>query len=326
LATTSVPATGPREVTTPAAGSSPFDCFYVYPTVSTQSADNANLTVQSGEIGAAIAQASPFSPYCRIWAPMYRERTEQSLARGLGNDPTGDAIAYRSVLAGWKDYLTNYNDHRPVIFIGHSQGAAMLIRLLESQIDPNSTLRGRMVTAIIPGGNVAVPVGKDVGSTFKRIPLCTSSGETSCVIAYSTFPDRPPADSLFGRPGQGVSLQSGQTATVGVQVACTNPAALRGGAAELDPQFLTSTMPPPAPSVATPWVSYPGLYTAQCRDGGGASWLQVTSDAGPADARPVVTESLGPRWGYHLEDINLTLGNVLNDVAVQERAYTATHG
>ena len=326
LATTSVPATGPRTLTTPvAAGNSPFDCFYVYPTVSTQSADNANLTIQPGEVGAATAQASPFSPYCRVWAPMYRQRTEQSLAKGLGNDPTADDVAYQSLLAGWRDYLTRDNGHRPVILIGHSQGAAMLIRLIESQIDPNSSLRGQMVTAIIAGGNVAVPVGEDVGSTFKHIPLCSSDGETSCVIAYSTFPKRPPVDSLFGRPGQGVSLQSGQTETVGVQVACTNPAALSGGVAGLDPLFLTATMPPPAPSVSTPWVSYPGLYTAQCRDDGGASWLQVTSDAVSGDPRPVVSESLGPRWGYHLDDVNLTLGNLLADVALQERAYTAGH-
>jgi len=46
-----------------------------------------------GEVGAAAAQASPFSPYCRVWAPMYRQGTEQSLAKGLGNDPTADAIA-----------------------------------------------------------------------------------------------------------------------------------------------------------------------------------------------------------------------------------------
>ena len=305
---------------------SSFDCFYVYPTVSRQPADNADLTIQSAEVEAAISQASPFSPHCRIWAPMYRQRTEQSLSKGLGNDPTADAVAYRSLLAGWQDYLARYNDNRPVIFIGHSQGAAMLIRLLERQIDPNSTLRNRMVTAIIAGGNVTVPIGQDVGSTFKHVPLCTSGGETSCVIAFSTFPQRPPADSLFGRPGQGVSLQSGQTATTGVQVACTNPAALHGGTAVLDPLFLTKTMPPPAPPVTTPWVSYPDLYSAQCQNADGASWLQVTSDAGSGDARPTVSESLGPRWGYHVDDINLTLGNLVDDVVIQEQAYAAMHG
>ena len=196
LSTTSVPPSGPRTVTTPAPAADPsFDCFYLYPTVSTQRADNANLQVQPAEVGAAVAQASPFSPLCRIWAPMYRQRTEASLAKGLGNDPAADAAAYRSVLAGWKDYLAHFNDGRPVIFIGHSQGAAMLIRLLAGQVDPSSKLRGRTVSAIIAGGNVAVPVGRDVGSTFKHLPLCTTTGQTSCVIAYSSFPKRPPADS-----------------------------------------------------------------------------------------------------------------------------------
>jgi hypothetical protein len=327
LATTSVPASGPRSVTTPVPAVDPaFDCFYIYPTASTQQTDNANLRVQAAEVDAAVAQASPFSSLCRVWAPMYRQRTEASLAKGLGNDPTADDIAYRSVLAGWKDYLAHFNDGRPVIFIGHSQGAAMLIRLLAGQIDPSAKRRGQMVSAIIAGGNVAVPIGRDVGSTFKHIPLCTSAGQISCVIAYSSFPKRPPGDSLFGRPGQGVSLQSGQTTRTGVQVACVNPAALGGGTAGLDPRFPTVTMPPPAPPISTRWVSYPGLYAARCRSTKGATWLQVTDEAGVGDHRPVVTETLGPEWGYHLDDINLALGNLLADVTLQEKSYAASHG
>ncbi len=327
LATTSVPATGPRTVTTPTPAANPaFDCFYIYPTVSNQQTANANLTIQPAEVAAAVNQASPFSTLCRVWAPMYRQRTEESLAKGLGSDPTADDVAYQSVLAAWKDYLARYNDGRPVIFIGHSQGAAMLIRLLAAQIDPSAKLRDQMVSAIIAGGNVAVPTGREVGSTFKHLPLCTSTGQTSCVIAYSSFPKRPPADSLFGRPGQGVSLQSGQTATTGVQVACVNPAALGGGTADLDPRFLTVTMPPPAPPVSTPWVAYPGLYSATCRSVQGATWLQVTDQAGTGDPRPVVTETLGPEWGYHLDDINLALGNLLTDVTLQEHSYAASHG
>jgi hypothetical protein len=314
-------------VTTPTPAANPaFDCFYIYPTVSNQQTANANLTIQPAEVAAAVNQASPFSTLCRVWAPMYRQRTEESLAKGLGSDPTADDVAYQSVLAAWKDYLARYNDGRPVIFIGHSQGAAMLIRLLAAQIDPSAKLRDQMVSAIIAGGNVAVPTGREVGSTFKHLPLCTSTGQTSCVIAYSSFPKRPPADSLFGRPGQGVSLQSGQTATTGVQVACVNPAALGGGTADLDPRFLTVTMPPPAPPVSTPWVAYPGLYSATCRSVQGATWLQVTDQAGTGDPRPVVTETLGPEWGYHLDDINLALGNLLTDVTLQEHSYAASHG
>jgi hypothetical protein len=241
-ASTAVTANGSTTVTpaTPTSASR-FDCFYVYPTVSTQRKDNANLKVQAVEIGAAISQASRFSPVCQVWAPVYRQRTSTSLAKGLGADPTADQVAYASLLSGWEDYLVHDNDGRPIIFIGHSQGAAMLIRLLHDQIDPSAKLRTRMVSAIILGGNVQVPIGKDVGGSFAHIPTCDSVHATGCVIAYSTFGSEPPSTSDFGRPGQGVSLQSGQTTSKGEQVACVNPASFSSARAALSPYFLGCT-------------------------------------------------------------------------------------
>jgi hypothetical protein len=322
-ASTTVTADGATSVT-PSSGpatSSKFDCFYVYPTVSTQPRDNANLRVQAPEIAAAISQASRFSQVCRVWAPMYRQRTEGSLAKGLGGDPTADEVAYQSLLSGWKDYLAHDNDGRPIVFIGHSQGAAMLIRLLRSQIDPNARLRKQLVSAIILGGNVQVPTGKTVGGSFAHIPTCTSLGATGCVIAYSTFGTTPPLTSDFGRPGQGVSLQSDQTASAGQQVACVNPVTFSSASGPLLPYFPSVTSPIPGVKVDTPWVAFPGLYTARCVSQGGATWLQVTPTPVPRDPRPLVTAALGPDWGYHLDDVNLALGNLVSDVAREEAAY-----
>jgi hypothetical protein len=292
---------------------SKFDCFYVYPTVSTEQSANADLTVQPAEVDVAIAQASRFSSVCQVWAPMYHQRTIASLFTA---SPNANQIAYASVLSAWRDYLAHDNDGRRVVFIGHSQGSAMLIRLLARQVDPNPKLRARTLLAILPGGNVTVPTGKTVGATFRHLPLCTAATGTRCVIAYSTFPTQPPAYSLFGRPGQGVSLQSDQTAKTGLEVACVNPAAIGGGTADLDPYFLTATSTPPRPAVATPWVTYPALYSASCQHAGGATWLQV--DTLSAGGRPVVTESLGPAWGFHVDDVNLALGNLVNDVKAAE--------
>lgn len=317
---TVVPARGPRTVQNGSATtSSKFDCFYVYPTVSRQKSANANLKIQAGEVGAAISQASRFSSVCQVWAPMYAQRTAASLAQGLGAAPGADAAAYASLLSGWKDYLANDNDGRPIVFIGHSQGSAMLIRLLASQVDPNPALRTRTVVAILPGGNVTVPAGKPVGATFRHLPVCTSARQAGCVIAYSSFPAQPPKNSLFGRPGQGVSLQSGQRASKGLRVACVNPAALGGGTAGLNPYFVTLTAKPPPPPVTTPWVTYPGLYSATCTYRGGASWLNVRTLV--RAGRPVVTQSPGPTWGYHAVDINLALGNLVNDVRAAESTY-----
>jgi pimeloyl-ACP methyl ester carboxylesterase len=294
-----------------------YDCFYVYPTVSREFSTNADLRVQKTEVAVASAQAAPFSAVCRVYAPIYRQVTLLGLseARDLDVNPAATSTAYESLRSSFEDFLAHYNDGRRIIFVGHSQGAAMLILLLQRLVDNNASLRSRVAAAIILGGNVEVPTGREVGGTFGHIPLCTKATERGCVIAYSSFPSVPPEASLFGRVGQGVSLQSGQRARHGLVVACTNPAALSGGSATLEPLF------PSAGELSTSFVTYPGLYKAACEQADGATWLDVTKATGRSDKRPVITESSGPEWGYHVDDVNLALGNLLSDVAAIEHEW-----
>jgi len=205
LTTTVVgPSGASHEQRTPVPKNPPIDCFYVYPTVSAQTTVNANLDIDPQERAVANLQASRFSADCRVYAPMYPQVTLSAL--GGGATQANLLIAYNGVLAAWKDYLANYNKGRGVVFIGHSQGASMLIRLLKSQVDPKSAVRKQMVSALLMGGNVTVPIGKTVGGDFKHIPACRSMVQIGCVVAYSSFLDPPPANSLFGRVGAGVSL------------------------------------------------------------------------------------------------------------------------
>ena len=43
------------------------------------------------------------------------------------------------------------------------------------------------------------------------------------------------------------------------------------------------------------------------------------------DTRPKATEPLGPAWGYHLLDVNIALGNLVDLVRQQSQAWTAKH-
>src|SRR5262249_16430575 len=138
LDATVVPASGARTVKVRQAAADPaFDCFYVYPTVSTETSANADLTVHPPPTAPPLHQASPLSQVCRVFAPMYRQITVGSLFNGAAIQSGVQQVAYRSLLAGWQDYLAHFNNGRPVVFIGHSQGAAMLIRLLSGEIDTN---------------------------------------------------------------------------------------------------------------------------------------------------------------------------------------------
>ena len=77
------------------------------------------------------------------------------------------------------------------------------------------------------------------------------------------------------------------------------------------------------PVVTTPWLYYPQQYTGTCETEDGASWLQVTPVAASGDTRPLVNEIAGPTWRYHFQDINLSLGNLVNDVHTAEVAYSS---
>jgi pimeloyl-ACP methyl ester carboxylesterase len=331
LTTTVMPASGAATVEHFSDASSPkIDCFYVYPTVSPEPSIVANLDIQAAEISVAEAQASEFSRVCRVYAPIYPQLTLHAIADTGGITAADTLKAYDGVLTAWNDYLEHYNDGRGVVVIGHSQGAALLIDLLRQKVDDDPAVRKLLVSAIILGGNVTVPIGKGVGGSFENIPACRSATETGCVIAYSSFDQQPPTDSLFGRPGQGVSSLGRQLPLPAseLQVLCVNPAALGGGSGVLEPLFPTASVAAGlgavssgAPAAATPWVSEPDLYSGQCMYQDGASWLQVSAPINPGDTRGVVRQILGPTWGLHLVDVNIALGNLISVVGSQATAY-----
>jgi hypothetical protein len=345
LAATTVTAAGAlKPATWPhSAMASQFDCFYVHGSDGLTGIGNTGLAVTKVDIAVAAEQAAPFSQVCQVWAPSYRSQTLPAVEKGLAGDGallrSTSAVAYDSLLPAWQWFLA-HTDGKPIILIGDSQGSAMLIDLISAQFDHQPSVLRRLLVAILVGGNLQVPVGKTAGATFTRVPLCTASTETGCAIAFSSYPSQPPPDSMFGRPGQGVSLQSGQTARAGQQVACVNPAALAGGTGVLDPYLLTASQTAQVEidttrltePVSTPWVTYPSLYSASCEQDGGATWLQVTSLAGTSRTRPVVNEDqvdgvvdTGPAWGYHGFEYGLTLGNLLRDIAGQEAAWDSRH-
>ncbi len=338
LAATAVTAAGvAKPATWPhSALASKFDCFYVLPTNSLATTANTGLAVTKLETFIVGEQAAPLSQVCQVWAPSYRSQTWTSVRKGLaGNEAVMSStfdVAYNSVLPAW-DWFLAHSQGKPVVLVGDSQGSAVLIHLISAEVDHQPSVLDRLLVAVLVGGNLQVPSGKTVGATFTKVPLCTSATETACAIAFSSYPSEPPADAVFGRPGQGTSLQSGQSAKAGQQVACTNPADLGGGTAGLDPYVLTVSQPGLTEHVTTPWVTYPGLYSVSCKQGGGATWLQVTSLAGARQTRPVVNDKVvgnygggsGPAWGYHSYEYGLTLGNLLQDITGEEAAWQSRH-
>lgn len=306
------------------------DCFYVYPTVSRQAGTNSDLTIDPEERAVATAQAARFSQVCRVYAPMYPQLTLADIGKAGGITVASALTAYLGVDSAFRDYLAHYNDGRGIVFIGHSQGASMLIALLKYEVDPTPATRKLLVSALLLGGNVTVPVGAKVGGDFRNIPICSSGNQTGCVVAYSSFDGTPPKDSFFGRANSGLNpfAALGGAATGPTQIVCVNPAAPSGGKGELSPYFPTqglSTLvsgPIPSTPSGTPFVAIPGEYSAHCVNSAGASWLQVDRTTRSTDLRPTVTPTAGPRWGLHAVDVNIALGNLVDLVRSEAASYT----
>lgn len=303
----------------------PIDCFYVYPTVSSQATENATTTIEEEERVIAIDQASRFSQVCRIYAPMYPQITLSALKHKTS--PSAGVIAYEGVEKAFNEYMTKYNKGRPFVLIGHSQGSIMLENLIALDIEKHPEYLKQMVSAVLMGGNVLVPEGQLVGGTFQKVPACQTVDETGCVIAYSTFLKEPPEEAYFGRENSPL-LEGTHT---GEEVVCVNPtiAEQNGAAGALEPYASTEPFPEknelkyvtPVPEVSTPWATTPGLYTAQCHKEDGASWLQVNQVGTVPSKISPVEEQLGPQWGLHLYDINIALGNLVKTVGIQATAY-----
>jgi hypothetical protein len=330
LTTTEIEPDGSQKVVRAApAKRPPVDCFYVYPSVSAQPTLNANLNVDPELTAVAEAQASRFSQACRVFAPVYPQLTVVATGATGDQSAAARAAAYDGVLSAWRDYLAHDNKGRGVVFVGHSQGAGMLTQLLRTQIDPNPKLRRRLVSALLLGGNVTVAAGRDSGGDFQNIPACRRRDQTGCVVAYSSFDQPPPSNSVFGRVGGNMSARTGEGG--GLKVLCVNPAAPGGGMGTLEPYHRTAPIPGPIgaiqgplPSAPTPWVRYPGRYTAKCESKNGATWLQLSDISEPSD-KPgpfQVSPILGPTWGLHIEDVNIALGDLVDLVRTQAAAYS----
>lgn len=294
------------------------DCFYVYPTVSGQPTVNANLEIDFRLQAVALAQVARFSQLCRVYAPVYRQITLAALDHP-GRIRQANALeAYNDVLRAFHDYLAHYNDGRGIVFIGHSQGAAILDRLLAREVDRVPALRRRLVVALLMGGNVT-------SRDFAYIPACTSTARPGCIVAYSSFTLRPSDHSLFGRitSDAGVRLLSHPLSRG--RILCVNPAAPGGGTSLLHPAFPSFVLSflggkGLPQSVSTAWVSFPRRYKARCDRSGDASWLQV------APVRPGITPTLArfedPAIGLHILDVNIALDDLVRLARDEVAAYS----
>ena len=197
-------------------GSQPVDVFFVYPT--TYSYDRksqppltstwspgwnqslAQATIDplikwqvESKIGVfAKAGTNVFIPYYQqssgldvlnsvLWqnTPQFAEVANQALQ-----------VAYTDVSNAFDYYMAHYNkaangQPRPFILAGHSQGANMLLYLLENKFgDP--ALRKLLVAAYVIGWSVTSDDMDRYPNSLALVGICRDKAQTGCIVTYNT--------------------------------------------------------------------------------------------------------------------------------------------
>lgn len=292
----------------------PIDCFFIYPTLDFNifhGANHENFDMVSLPDRTIQAQVGPFQSVCRMFAPYYRQGTFGAyMTRPLDYSAWLFLKAFADVAAAFEYYLRHWNQGRPVVIVGHSQGGQHASYLLHSYFDGDlevtdiagsqttAELRRRLVLGLPVGTAIYVEKGKRAGGSFADLPLCDEDGAPGCVIAFRSFTEGYTfegdwAPDLMKRMADEGLLHSrydkGRHET-----ACVNPGYVPLGADRaldwdgnpvaagdtriLDGTYMVGVMTllytGPRPAISR--LHLPGRYTATCRhDPEAGGWLAV---------------------------------------------------
>jgi hypothetical protein len=186
----------------PAAIDKEVDVFYLYPTAWSSSNPNPQICAINEpsmlvQAPAAFArQATAFETVGNIYAPYYRQDNSSSIDRWntIAGIPTLDATA------AFDYYIRHYNNDRPFILLGHSQGATVMTNLLSGYLRDHPFVHRRMIAAYVIGSPITTAYLAD----NPHLRFAEGPDDTGVIISYNTeAPDVNPANNpvLYGMVG-----------------------------------------------------------------------------------------------------------------------------
>ena len=235
--------------------------------------------------------ASPFNGAGRIYAPRYRQLTLSGF--NIPESRTGGLdVAYQDIRNAFEYFLANYNDDRPIILAGHSQGSRLILRLLTEFFGPG-VLRDRLIAAY--------PIGTWVHTdpetkTAYGLPVCEDAAQTGCVISWRTYA-RGSSSALSLPPKQKKRIDL-----------CVNPLTWQANSTPAPASDNLGSIPLPLFSQSRP---QPDLVGAQCEKG----VLYINPPKG------FWYELASRKGNYHAYDVELFFVNVRDNAIERSRKW-----
>jgi hypothetical protein len=165
------------------------DVFFIHPTLFLDIPQNEfkwNADVNDEKMNKSVDessilnQASVFNSSCKIFAPRYRQAHISSFfTQDKKSGAAALQLAYDDCKIAFYYYLKHYNNGRPFIIAGHSQGTQHAGKLIKEEIE-GTTLMKQFVTAYLVG----MPVPENY---FKEINVCKNPGAIICFNSWCTY-------------------------------------------------------------------------------------------------------------------------------------------
>ena len=112
------------------------DVFFICPTVYGGDSDTFNMALDDEKtkesfVGATNMEKGIYDGDCRFFAPYYRQAALNVYEMAIADREQYLGIAYEDVKLAFEYYLEHYNNGRPIVLAGFSQGADLSIRLVK---------------------------------------------------------------------------------------------------------------------------------------------------------------------------------------------------
>ena len=172
------------------------DVFLISPTVYTGEDDNMSVDdtkfVQSMK-DAVRMQLGLYEDRCRVFSPLYRQSALKVFTSDNETRRRCITVAYSDISAAFRYYLDNYNDGRPFILAGFSQGAHMCYRIIEEYLK-DDRLRSQFVAAYVFGWPYYVEY------EGARYPVPPAKGETDTGVIITFDCEAPEVEETIFHP------------------------------------------------------------------------------------------------------------------------------
>lgn len=171
------------------------DTFYIYSTSYVESSFQEGApdyaTLDNPEMvelaqGECVFYASVYEDSTNVFAPYYRQAGMRYAGEAAAKNGNCEAallgMPYEDITAALDYYFENYNEGRPFIIAGHSQGSAMTLLVLQKYFKEHPDYYKRMVAAY----PIGYAVTKDYLAANPHLKFATGESDTGVIVSWNT--------------------------------------------------------------------------------------------------------------------------------------------